>query len=249
MAKVGIIGGSGLDDPDLFTVQKEADWETPWGSPSSSLREGAIGGVPVVLIARHGRRHTITPTRVNYRANIWALRESGCTHILASTAVGSLIDEICRGDLVLPDQFIDFTRIRPLSYFDAFDPGDPRHTAMAEPFDEDLRRIMAEELKALGYRYHRRGTVITIEGPRFSTRAESRMFRIWGAHIVNMSIATECIMANEMGIPYAAVAMSTDYDSWMEEEEPVTWEAVAETGRQNARKVLELFRRVVPRIA
>ena len=173
MAKVGIIGGSGLDDPDLFSVREETEWETPWGSPSSSFREGFIGGVPVILLARHGREHIIPPTRVNYRANIWALKEAGCTHILASTAVGSLIDEIRRGDLVLPDQFIDFTRIRPLSYFDSFEPGDPRHTAMAEPIDKGMRQLMADELKALGWRFHKRGTLVTIEGPRFSTRATS----------------------------------------------------------------------------
>ena len=247
MVKVGIIGGSGLDDPDFFAVLNVLECETPWGMPSSSLHEGFVGDVPVVLIARHGRKHTIPPTHVNYRANIWALKHAGCTHILASTAVGSLLEEIRRGDLVLPDQFIDFTRARPLSYFDSFEPGNPQHVAMAEPFDKSLRALMASELQTMGCRFHKRGTVITIEGPRFSTRAESRMFRIWGAHIINMSIATECIMANETGIPYAAVAMSTDYDSW-KEDDVVTWETVAEVGRQNARKVLDLFGRVIPKI-
>ena len=247
MNKIGIIGGSGLDDPALFEQASDISFETPWGTPSSPLRQGNISGVPVVFMARHGREHTIPPTRVNYRANIWALKEVGCTHVLASTAVGSLIDEIRPGDLVLPDQFIDFTRVRPLTFFDSFEPGDPKHVAMAEPFDGSMRKIMAKELDRLGYRYHRRGTVITIEGPRFSTRAESRMYRIWGAHIVNMSIATEAVMANEMRLPYAAVAMSTDYDSW-KEEESVTWEAVAEVGRRNAAKVLELFRHVIPKL-
>lgn len=247
MNKIGIIGGSGLDDPSFFEVGEERSVSTPYGEPSSSLKEGFVGNVPVVLMARHGRRHTIPPTQVNYRANVWALKEAGCTHILASTAVGSLREEIERGDLVLPDQFIDFTRSRKLSFFEAFEPGSPVHTAMAEPFDVSLRHAMAEELKKLGYRFHETGTVVTIEGPRFSTRAESRMFRMWGADIINMSVATEAIMANELGIPYAAVAMSTDYDSW-KIDDTVTWEAILAVAQANAEKVLNLFRRVVPKL-
>ena len=246
--KIGIIGGSGLDDPTLFDIARDTSVETPYGEPSSSLREGYIAGVPVVLLARHGRDHTIPPTQVNYRANIWALKHAGCTHVLASTAVGSLREKIERGDLILPDQFIDFTRSRALSFFESFEPGHPVHTAMADPFDAGLRKVMAEELKALGYRFHDGGTVVTIEGPRFSTRAESRMFRLWGADIINMSITTEAIMANELGIPYAAVAMSTDYDSW-KIDDTVTWEAILAVAHANAEKVLELFRRVIPRLA
>lgn len=246
--KIGIIGGSGLDDPSMFENPRDVVMTTPWGEPSSSLREGSIGGVPVVLMARHGRQHTIPPAQVNYRANLWALKKAGCTHVLASTAVGSLREEIERGDLVIPDQFIDFTRSRKLSFFESFEPGKPMHTAMAEPFDAGLRQIMAEELSALGYRFYNGGTVVTIEGPRFSTRAESRMFRMWGADIINMSIATEAVMANELGIPYAAVAMSTDYDSW-KVDDTVTWEAILAVAHANAEKVLELFRRVIPRLA
>ena len=156
--------------------------------------------------------------------------------ILASTAVGSLREEIERGDLILPDQFIDFTRSRALSYHEEFQPHAPVHTAMAEPFDAGLRAIMKEELEGMGVRFHEKGTVVTIEGPRFSTRAESRMFRSWGADIINMSIATEAIMANEQGVPYAAVAMSTDYDSW-KEDDAVTWEAILEVAQANAAKV------------
>lgn len=245
--KIGIIGGSGLDDPSLFDISHDSEVSTPYGEPSSSLREGRIGGVPVVLMARHGRRHTIPPTQVNYRANMWALKEAGCTHVLASTAVGSLREEIGRGDIVIPDQFIDFTRLRKLSYFEKFEPGLPMHVAMADPFDADLREALAAGLRVLGYRFHDRGTVITIEGPRFSTRAESRMFRSWGADIINMSIATEAIMANELGIPYAAVAMSTDYDSW-KADDAVTWEAILEVAHANAEKVLELFRLVIPKL-
>ena len=245
--KIGIIGGSGLDDPAIFENARDIVMDTPYGAPSCSLREGSIGGVPVTLMARHGRDHTIPPTQVNYRANIWALKAAGCTHVLASTAVGSLREEIRRGDLVIPDQFIDFTRSRALSFFDSFEPGTPAHTAMADPFDAELRAALIEGAAGLGYPFHKSGTVITIEGPRFSTRAESRMFRIWGADIINMSIATEAIMANELGIPYAAVAMSTDYDSW-KEDDTATWEAILAVAHANAEKGLKLFLHVIPKL-
>lgn len=246
--KIGIIGGSGLDNPELFQHPRDCALDTPWGEPSSTLREGEIGGVPVVLLARHGRRHTIPPTQVNYRANIHALQSLGCTRILASTAVGSLREEIRRGDLVVPDQFIDFTRRRPMTFHDVFAPGEPKHAAMPDPFDAGLRSALIEELRALEYRHHPGGTLVTIEGPRFSTRAESRMYRMWGADIVNMSVATEAALANEAGVPYAAVAMSTDYDSWKDDEEPVTWEAIASVAAENAHKVLTLLQRVIPRL-
>ncbi|MCH5276512.1 MAG: S-methyl-5'-thioadenosine phosphorylase [Desulfovibrionaceae bacterium] len=246
--KIGIIGGSGLDNPDLFHHPRNLVMDTPWGAPSSSLREGEIGGVPVVLLARHGREHSIPPSQVNYRANIHALKSAGCTGILASTAVGSLREEIRRGDLVVPDQFIDFTRQRRMTFYESFEPGQPRHTAMPDPFDAALRAALIQEMKNLGYSHHSAGTLITIEGPRFSTRAESRMYRVWGADIVNMSVATEVALANEAGVPYAAVAMSTDYDSWKDDEEPVTWDAIAAVAAENAHKVLTLLQAVIPRL-
>lgn len=247
--KIGIIGGSGLDNPELFQNPRDYDMDTPWGKPSCPLREGEIGGVPVVLMGRHGREHTIPPTHVNYRANIHALKSAGCTHVLATTAVGSLREEIQRGDLVIPDQFIDFTRQRKMTFFESYEPNKPIHVAMPDPFDARLRALILDEVGALGYRHHPQGTLITIEGPRFSTRAESHMFRMWGADIINMSVATEAILANEAGLPYAAIAMSTDYDCWKVDEEPVTWEAVAAVMHSNADKVLNLLRRVIPRVS
>lgn len=246
--KIGIIGGSGLDNPQLFTRARDVSLSTPWGEPSCALREGEIAGVPVVLLARHGREHTIPPSQVNYRANIHALKAAGCSHILASTAVGSLREEIERGDLVVPDQFIDFTKQRHMTFHEHFEAGNPVHCAMPDPFDSALRGELIRGLEDLGFRHHTRGTVVTIEGPRFSTRAESRMFRSWGADIINMSIATEAVLANETGVPYAAIAMSTDYDSWKDDEEPVTWEAIAAVAAENASKVLKLFLHVIPRL-
>jgi len=202
-----------------------------------------------VLLSRHGRQHTITPTHVNYRANIWSLKEAGCTHIIASTAVGSLREEIRRGDLVIVDQFIDFTRRRDLTFFTEFEPHNAKHTAMADPFSEDIRRVLIAAAEELGLAHHKRGTVVTIEGPRFSTRAESRMFRAWGADIINMSIAPEAALANEAGIPYAAVAMSTDYDCWKEDEEAVTWDMILDIFSKNVEKVTGLLLKAIPRLA
>jgi 5'-methylthioadenosine phosphorylase len=246
--KIGIIGGSGLDDPDILEAPRDRVASTTWGDPSSPLKEGRIGGKDVVIIARHGREHTIPPTQVNYRANILALKEAGCDRVLATTAVGSLREEIGRGDLVVVDQFIDFTRRRPLSFHESFEPHRPVHAAMAEPYDAGLRAALIASAERLGLRCHRTGTVVTIEGPRFSTIAESRMFRAWGADIINMSVATETILANEAKIPYAAVAMSTDYDSWKEDEEPVSWEAVLAVFNKNASNVTRLLVDVISRI-
>ncbi len=245
MKRLGIIGGSGLEDPAFFEKEKEVEVTTPWGAPSSPLVSGHLGSTAVVLLSRHGRRHTIPPTQVNNRANIHALKEAGCTHILATTACGSLREEIGRGDLVIPDQFIDFTRHRINTFYDAFEPGDMKHTPMADPFDREMRERLYAAARKLGFRCHPSGTLITIEGPRFSTRAESKMFRLWGADIINMSVAPEVALANEAGIPYAVIAMSTDYDSWRDDEEPVRWEEVLKVFRENVEKVMNLIREFV----
>ncbi|MDR1899968.1 MAG: MTAP family purine nucleoside phosphorylase, partial [Treponema sp.] len=191
---------------------------------------------------------TIPPTQVNYRANISALKAAGCTHILATTAVGSLREQIGRGDLVIIDQFIDFTKQRKMSFYESFEPHTPIHCSMADPFDGSLRKLLIDECKKLAYPFHEKGTVVTIEGPRFSTRAESNMFRLLGADIINMSLATEAALAVEAAIPYGAVAMSTDYDCWKTGEEPVTWEAVLKVFSDNVARVTTLLTRVIPRI-
>lgn len=245
MPKIGIIGGSGLDNPEILQDAADSLVSTDYGDPSSPLKHGRIGGVDVVLIARHGRDHSITPTGVNYRANIMALKDAGCTHIIATTAVGSLREEIGRGDMIVLDQFIDFTRHRKISFHDSFEAGNAVHTGMADPFDGDIRERLCRAAAGLGISHHERGTVVTIEGPRFSTRAESRMFRMWGADVINMSIAPEAILANEAGIPYAAVAMSTDYDCWKEDEAPVSWEDILKVFSANVENMTKLLKTVV----
>ncbi|MBU0536354.1 MAG: S-methyl-5'-thioadenosine phosphorylase [Nanoarchaeota archaeon] len=251
MVKIGIIGGSGLDNPDIIENAKDVEVDTPYGKPSSALKHGRIKGVEVILLARHGREHTIPPTQVNYRANIHALKEAGCTHILATTACGSLREQIGRGDFVILDQFIDFTRLRKVSFYDTFPGGgeNAKHTPMADPFNEDLRKAFIESAKELKIKAHPKGTVVTIEGSRFSTRAESNMFRQWGADVINMSIAPEAIFANEADIPYAAVAMSTDYDCWKTDEAPVTWEEILKVFGENVEKVTKLLINTIPKIS
>ncbi|MFO7880007.1 MAG: S-methyl-5'-thioadenosine phosphorylase [Bacteroidota bacterium] len=240
MNRIGIIGGSGLEDPKILDKAETVNMATPYGT-HSDISIGEIHQQSVAILSRHNKIHNLPPTQVNNRANIWALKELGCTQIIASTAVGSLREEMKPGDLIFADQFIDFTRLRKLSFFDSFPAGDMKHTAMAEPFDAGIRKKLAEIAGKLGHAHHTSGTIITIEGPRFSTRAESHMFRAWGADLINMSIAPEAILANEAELPYAVIAMSTDYDCWKTGTEPVSWEAVLQTFNKNVEKVLSLL--------
>ncbi|MCX6727149.1 MAG: S-methyl-5'-thioadenosine phosphorylase [Candidatus Shapirobacteria bacterium] len=234
---IGIIGGSGLDDPQILSKSRQKEIDTPYGKPSSMLTEGEIKGKRVVILARHGRQHSVPPTLVPYRANIWALKEMGCTNILATTACGSLREEMKPGDLVFIDQFIDFTKLRKLTFFE----DKVIHTPMALPFDLVLRKALVKTAKELSLNCHSKGTMITIEGPRFSTKAESMMFRSWGADLINMSTVPEVVLANELQIPYQSVAMVTDYDCWKENEESVSFELIMKRMNENAEKVKTLL--------
>jgi 5'-methylthioadenosine phosphorylase len=248
MTKIAIIGGSGLENPDLLKSPEEKHIETPYGRPSSALLCGNIDNTAIVILSRHGKDHSIPPSQVNNRANIYALKETGCSHILSTTACGSLREEIRRGDIVIPDQFIDFTRHRKITFFEEFEPGKMHHSPMADPFDKKMRELLIASARIKEIHLHEKGTLITIEGPRFSTRAESNMFRMWGADIINMSTAPEVILANELGIPYTALAMSTDYDCWKEDEVPVSWEEVIAVFNKNVSRVLRLLLEVIPKI-
>ena len=243
--KIGIIGGSGMDDPRLLKDKKEKKVKTPYGSPSSLLTTGKINSVDVVILARHGRGHSIYPTGVNYRANVYSLKQEGCSHILATTAVGSLREKIKPGDLVFVDQFIDFTKQRSLTFHTK---KQVIHTPMADPFCKDLRSLLVKAAKELNLRHHAKGTVVTIEGPRFSTKAESHMFRMMKADVINMSTVPEVILARELGLCYQSIAMSTDYDCWKEGEEPVTWEMILATMHKNSENVKRLLLKTISKI-
>ncbi len=243
--KIGIIGGSGLEDPKILKDAKEISTSTKFGNPSSALTAGKIGKAEVVVLSRHGKKHTINPTNVNYRANILALKEQGCTHIIATTACGSLREEIKPGHLVFCDQFIDGTSKRASTFYDS---DKVCHIPMAEPFCKKLRSLLAETASELNLEHHKKGTVVTIEGPRFSTKAESRMFRQWNADVINMSTVPEVVLAREAGICYAIVAMSTDYDVWKPHEEGVNIEMILKVMRQNAENVKKLLLDVIPKI-
>ncbi|KAL6255384.1 hypothetical protein P5V15_013721 [Pogonomyrmex californicus] len=245
---VGIICGSGLGETlyktfNCTNITKCENIKTDFGYPSSDLYHGIINGVTVVLLARHGAGHIFNPTRVNYRANIEALRFVGCTHILASTACGSLTESIYRGQLVIPDNFIDRTNSRKNTFYDGTSDkySGVCHIPMEPAFDPRTSEVLLQAAKKLGYDIKKGATVITIEGPRFSSKAESNAMRLWGGHLVNMTICPEVCLAKEAGLLYAAIAMSTDYDCWRECEDNVNATDVLIVFRQNVDKITNVL--------
>lgn len=249
--KIGIIGGSGLDDPDILENRKETEVKTPFGNPSDVLIEGEIGGVNCVLLARHGRKHNIMPTNVNYRANIWAMRQVGCTHLIVSTACGSLREEIHPGDLVVPNDFIDRTTKRVQTFYDggAESPRGVCHLSMFPCFSERVRSMLVATAKELDYNVHEKATIVTIEGPRFSSRSESNMFRQWGGDLINMTTCPEVVLAKEAGLLYGSVAIATDYDCWRMGCEGVNVQDVLKTFSANVVKVKHILIKAVQNIA
>lgn len=249
--KIGIIGGSGLDNPDILQNKREVSVTTPFGAPSDVLIEGEISSVPCVLLARHGRRHSLMPGVVNYRANIWALKEAGCTHIIASTATGSLREEIHPGDLVLLDNFIDRTQGRKQTFYDGGEnsPIGVCHLPMEPAYCEKTRQVLLKAGKSIGLNIHEKGTVVAIEGPRFSSKAESNMYRSFGGSVINMTSVPEVVLAKEAGICYASVALATDYDCWRDSGEKVSVAHVLQTFKNNVSKMTQLILAVVPLIA
>tara|TARA_B100000700_G_scaffold292576_1_gene352724 strand:- start:97 stop:1020 length:924 start_codon:yes stop_codon:yes gene_type:complete len=233
-ARLGVLGGSGLYSIDAIENSREMNIDTPYGKPSDTLRIGILGGMEVVFLARHGRYHTFPPTEIPYRANIWALRSLGVRWILSPSAVGSLQEQIRPLDMVIPDQFIDRTHQRPISFFCD---GVVAHVSMADPFCPNLSRLLAEEGEKImpeGRQIHRGGTYLAMEGPAFSTRAESKLYRSWGCSIIGMTNHTEARLAREAEIAYASLSMATDYDCWHQDHEEVTVEMVIENLKANA---------------
>jgi len=244
--KIGIIGGSGFYKLESLEDQVVREVDTPFGSPSSSPVEGVLRGVPVVVVARHGVHHSIPPGEVNYRANIWALKQLGVTHILAATACGSLREEIKPGMFVILDSFIDRTSGRSQSFYsgDGF-PG-VCHIPMEPAFCPHTRKMVVEECRSLGYEMKESGTAITIQGPRFSSRAESILFRQWGADVINMTTVPEVVLAKEAGLSYTSIALPTDYDCW--KDTVVDQQAVLAVFASNISRVKTLIENVVARI-
>lgn len=248
--KIGIIGGSGFDDPDILKNRKEKKVCTPFGKPSDVLILGEIGNVPCVLLARHGRSHGLMPGNINYRANIWALKEEGCTHILASTATGSLQEHLDKGDVVILDSFIDRTTGRKQTFYD----GEPNHPTgvchiPSEPaYCPRTRQVVIDVAEELNIKVHKKGTVVCIEGPRYSSKAESMMYRLWGGDVVTMTAVPEVVLAKEAGICYTSIALVTDYDCWKESDK-VSASEVVKTFKQNIRKIAALITTAIPKIA
>lgn len=245
LMKLGIIGGSGLEKANILENTKDLEIETPYGL--TKVKKGLYKNIEVFIISRHGPNHEIMPSHVNNRANIFALANLGCKKVIATTACGSLREEITRGEFVIPDQLIDFTKFRITSFSEDFKQG-INHISFAEPFSEDLRKKLIRACDELGFVFKPIATLITIEGPRFSTRAESRLFRAWGADIINMSTSPEASLAREAGLEYAVIAMSTDYDAW-KEEEAVTWEEISRIIKNNAENVKNVLIRVMEDLA
>ena len=227
---LGIIGGSGLYDmPDLQDRQ-EHDILTPFGKPSAPVIVGALEGQQVAFLARHGIGHHITPSEVNYQANIYALKSLGVEQIISISACGSLREDYAPGNIVIPDQLFDFTRHRKRSFFGE---GLVAHVSVADPFCSHLSQQLFDATRSTGATIYRGGTFITIEGPRFSTRAESHVYRSWGMSLIGMTTSPEAFLAREAEICYAVMAHVTDYDVWHVSEEPVTVERVIEIINKN----------------
>lgn len=244
-ARIGVIGGTGLYQIEGLTDIQEVDIDTPFGKPSDSIITGRLEGVGVAFLPRHGKGHRLSPTEVPYRANIYALKSLGVEHIISVNSVGSFKKELKPGDLVIPDQLIDRTKHRVSTFFGD---GIVAHTPFAEPFCPVLSRILFEAAKEIGASVHPRGTYVAMEGPAFSTRAESRLYRSWGADIIGMTVLPEAKLAREAEICYASIACISDYDSWMEELEPVTAEMVMDIVHRYIETSKKIIRLAVTRI-
>jgi len=240
---IAVIGGSGIAGIFEGRTTKSHKVSTPWGAPSGPVEEGEVGGTRTLFLARHGPGHTIPPHRVNYRANVDALRSLGADAIVTVSSVGSLREELAPGTFVLPDQFVDLTKQRPTTFFDG---GRVFHVSLADPFCPDLTRAAATVGRELGSPFVEGKTYVCVEGPRFSTRAESKFFRSF-ADIIGMTLVPEVTLARERALCYACLAMVTDYDVWAER--PVEVKEILETMHQNAERMQRVLAALVPRLA
>lgn len=243
IAEIAVIGGSGLYDQDLLEESREVKVHTPYGRTSDLITLGTYVGRKIAFLPRHGRGHQIPPHSVNYRANIWALKQLGVKRILSSNACGSLSEEHHPGDILVLDQFIDRTKSRPSTFYDG---GQVCHISVADPFCPELRRLLVEEGRSFSIPIHDGGTYVCIEGPRFSTKAESNLFRTWGADVVGMTVFPECVLAKEAEICYGSIALVTDYDVWAER--PFNVNEILAVMKANVDKAKRLFGAVIGKI-
>lgn len=242
-AEIGVIGGTGFYE--FLSDVKEIKVDTPYGAPSDLIALGEVHGRKVAFIPRHGRNHQYPPHMVNYRANLWALREVGCTRIIAPCAAGSLQPDIAPGDFVFCDQFVDRTTGRKDTFYDG-----PRavHISTADPYCPEMRSIAIAKARKLGLKHHERGTIVVIQGPRFSTRAESKWFSGMGWHVINMTGYPEVVLARELGMCYLNISLITDYDVGLEgrpDIKPVTHEEVVRVFAENNQKLRELLIEII----
>jgi 5'-methylthioadenosine phosphorylase len=243
---IGIIGGSGLYNIEGLEKVREVRVRTPFGAPSDALVVGTLGGVRVAFLSRHGRGHRTNPTSINYRANIYALKSVGVTQVISVSAVGSMKESIHPGDVVLPDQFIDLTKRRVSTFFDE---GIVAHVGFGEPICRLLADALEHAGRSVGATLQRGGTYVCMEGPQFSTKAESRLYRQWGVDVIGMTNMPEAKLAREAELCYATVALATDYDCWHETEEAVSVEAILATLHKNVALAKQLLKTVVPALA
>ncbi|HQR44724.1 MAG TPA: S-methyl-5'-thioadenosine phosphorylase [Thermoanaerobaculia bacterium] len=243
--RIGLIGGSGLYALPGLSTTSEVRLETPFGDPSDAYLVGELSGVPVAFLARHGRQHRILPSEINYRANVWGFRALGCDALISASACGSMKEAYRPTDLVLPDQFIDRTHRRGASFFGG---GCVAHVSLAHPVCPHLLETLDRTARERGARVHTGGTYLGIEGPQFSTRAESFLYRSWGVDVIGMTNVVEARLCREAEICYATMALVTDYDCWHEEEQAVTVEAILEVLRRNAGTANAILAEAVARI-
>jgi 5'-methylthioadenosine phosphorylase len=244
-ARVGLIGGSGVYDLSGIRGLREEKIETPFGPPSDSYFTGILAEVPVAFFSRHARGHRYSPTEINYRANIFGFKKLGCDALLSASAVGSLKEEYAPRHAVIPDQFIDRTRHRCDTFFGE---GVVAHVGFADPVCPALSEVLEESAREGGLTVHRGGTYVCIEGPQFSTRSESRLYRTWNADVIGMTNLTEARLAREAEMCYAALALVTDYDCWREKTESVSVESVLKVLSENAGAARRTLRSAVTRI-
>jgi 5'-methylthioadenosine phosphorylase len=244
-AKIGVIGGTGLYDIEGLTDIEEINIDTPFGKPSDSIIIGRLEKTGIAFLPRHGRGHRLSPTEVPSRANIYALKSLGVEHIISVNSVGSFKKELKPGDLVIPDQIIDRTRQRASTFFGE---GIVAHIPFAEPFCPVLSQIVFEAAKEIGASVHFKGTYVAMEGPAFSTRAESRLYCSWGADIIGMTVLPEAKLAREAEICYASIAGVSDYDSWQEKGEPLRVDIIVATMRRNIDTTKKIIKLAVARI-